>query len=738
MFKKFMAFFLATAILLIAVGMMYLRYMIPSEYPVFIESFSHGVMTVDDNETKGSDNKYVVMCKPGETITININPERTDSNYYNLSKLIVNGENVTDQVSMLQYKTKVQEKLTVLAFFKKGKKPEKTKEDTSVEYNEPSILTKANTEYFGSENAYDFEDPSIIYDSKSEYYYCFGSGNKVMRSKDLLNWENRTTYFPTPENAESDHVMDFGEFVSVSKWAKSHGYDKDLSNSTSSNNREPIGPDIIKIGSYYYLYFSLSKSLNANESAIFCVRTTDLEYSVENKDWQDVGLVISTCGRNSESDKENPKYYYDASNAVHPSIFKDKDGGLFMAYGSYFGREIIQGGIYLLELNSKTGLLSKNEAYNSRGDEISTLHGKNRFHTGLLIAKPGKVPALGRKEGSLVTASDLIYDNSTGYYYMFVTYGDSQNNYNIRVARSQSVNGPYLDYNGQSMSKFGKSKSNNQYTKGLKLIGGYNFEMSSNGGVSYSDVGKASTGSPSIIKTADGKWVMASQSRVYYKVGDEIYTGEKEFDEEDEVKADMKPALEIRQIFFDENDWPIALAEAYTGEQAKSNIKQSQMNGNWDVIIFDNGASSENYKAIERSVSAPVTIMNSVAISETDIAQNTNLSKLKFEKKTKYSYEMLLDGVTYTIYPTIAWDWELDEGTLVFSGVGDDGSTIWGKKNYSSFVGISTDAFDYLLSFASDSVQSEYKEKMSEISSNPSQTAIDKMTKEVADIILAG
>ena len=83
-----MAFFLVSAALLITVGMMYLKYVKPSDYPVFIESFSHGVMTVENNETKGSDNKYVVMCKPGESITININPERTDSNYYNLSKLI--------------------------------------------------------------------------------------------------------------------------------------------------------------------------------------------------------------------------------------------------------------------------------------------------------------------------------------------------------------------------------------------------------------------------------------------------------------------------------------------------------------------------------------------------------------------------------------------------------------------------------------------------------------------------
>lgn len=738
MFKKFMAFAMAVIILFGAVGVMYVKYLKPDDYPVFLESFGHGVLTVDSDEASGKDSKYMIRCKPGETLTVNINPERTEKVYYNLSKLVVNGIDVTDEVNMLQYKVEVNEKLNILATFKKGTKTEETTTASSVSYeNEPDIIMPCDTEYLGSVNAYDFSDPSIIYDDKSGYYYCFGSSNVVARSKDLINWENRTTYFASPKGADSDAVMKFSDFPSVKKWAKTHGYDSDEAFSSANNNREPQSPDIVKIGSVYYLYFSLVKSKNANESAIFCVRTTDLAYSIENHDWQDAGLVISSCGYNSGTNKEDKKKYcYDESFATSASVFFDKDGALFMAYGSYCGKEEINGGIYLLELNPKTGLLKDGSKYNEQGNLISTLHGETRFNTGALIAKPGSVPALGKKQGSLVSECDILYNSNTDYYYLFVTYGDEESNYNIRVARSKNVDGPYTDYDGNSMAEFSSSKRKNQYTKGFMLLSGYNFTMSSGGGVSYTNVGKASTGCPSIVKTSDGKWLMASQSRVYYKVGDDIVTGDA-LAKENELSVDTAPALEIRQIFFNSDGWPLAVAEAYTGESAKKSVKASNMYGHWDVVVLDKSADEEDYTAVSRSVSQPVTIMNGIAISKKNIEDGTKLSKLKFEKNDKYSYNLLLDGVTYTIYPTVAWDWELSEGALVFSGTGSDGSTIFGKKNFSAFMGIYTDAYYYVLSQADEETQQTYNEKMSQISANPSQSKIDSMTKAIIKKILA-
>lgn len=740
MFKKFLAFLAASLLLLAGVAGVYVRYLVPTHYPVFIESFDHGIMTVDSAETKGTDNKFSVNCRAGSTLTITIKPERTEKAYYNLKKLVVNGEDVTKDVSMLQYKIRVTKKLTVLAYFKKGSPSGNAASEQTVSYkNAPSIDTMAKNEYLGSAAGYDFEDPSIIYDEKSGYYYSFGSSNKVVRSKDLVNWEKRTNYFPIPTDADNDGIMTFSAFPSVQKWAQTHGYDSDASHSSGSMNREPMSPEIIKLDSEYYLYFSLCKKQGANEAAIFCVKTDDLAYAIENNDWQDVGLVLSTCSSEAQSTKNDEKTKIDSSCATNPSVFTDEDGKLYMAYGSYFGADKLSGGIYLLELNAKTGLLSKSSSLNGQGDEISTLHGSQKFNTGKLIAKPGSVPALSKEEGSLIGACDVAYNADTKYYYLFLTYGVSDTNYNIRVARSKSVTGPYVDFSGSSMEEYSSSKSENQYSKGLEILGGYNFSMSSNGGVSYVDVGKASTGSPSVIKTENGKWVMALQSRAYYKHNDQILCGSIKLsaDEEKTFDASVEPALEVRQLFFDENDWPLAVSEPYTDETVDTSVKQSDMEGNWDIVVLDKSANKSDYKAIERSVSQPVTILGSVAISKNDIDKKTKLSKLNFKKNDKLTYLLTLDGTDYTVYPTVAWDWELSEGAIVLTGISNDGKVIFGKKNYSSFMGVYTDAFYYVLSLCDEETASKYSKQMDKIKENPSQSAVNGMTKKMIKSILS-
>lgn len=734
--KKFFAFFGATVLLFAMLFGIYFKYIKNDSYMVFIESFEHGVVTVDGGIPKGTDNKYRVECEPGQEITININPVRNDTEYYNLKSLFVNGVNVTKQVNMLQYKTKVNEKLTVLATFKKGKRPSSdtvSKEVSSV--SRPSVDRYANNPYFGSYAAYDITDPSIIYDEKSGYFYCFGSDNVVIRSQDLVNWSARTTYFPSPDNAQSNSVMTFSTFPSVKKWAAAHGYSDDESYSGVDEDRTPLAPDIVKIGGTYYLYFALSKSEGANESAIFCVKTNDLESAVLEKNWDDVGLVISTCGRHAgsvvteEGERETFKAHYDKANAVHPSVIST-DNGVFMAYGGYYGKDSVGGEIYLVELSSKTGLLKKESRYTLEGPVVSTLHGEKRFNAGTLIAHPGKVPSMGKNDGSLISGADIVYNSKTGYYYLFVTYGIESSNYEIRVARSKSVEGPYVDYNGNELNDYGKSNKNNQYTKGNQLLAGYGFTQSSEGCVTYSDIGKASIGSPSVIYTKNGSWFVACQSQAYFSVDGEISTGF-ESAQESGALVEAYPSLDMREMKFTEDGWPIAVSQMYSGEKAVSNLKTSNLYGNWDVIIFDKNADSEDYTAVTRNTSQTVSILKNATVTQTDIRKGKELNTKEVLKKSGDHFIVTVDGVEYAVYPAIVWDWELSEGSVTFSGIGADGSTIWGKKNASGALGIYTGTFHYVLNMCDETTKAKYEKKVAKISSNPSQSEIDSMTNSI-------
>ena len=740
---KFFALFTVALALCIAVFGIYWKYVRVADYPVFLESFGHGILTVDSTETTGEDGKYKVKWAKDEIITININPERTSGSYYNLAKLTVNGVDVTDQVSMLQYRTPVTEKLTILATFKKGKAPASTKEnEVTGTAKEPEISKYYDNSYVGAYAAYDVEDPSVFYDSESGYYYCFASDNTVIRSKDLVNWTGRTTYFRTPENAKTNAIMDFTQFESVKNWAQTHGYDDAYLASDSNSDRTPLAPDVVKVGSYYYLYFSLSKQAGANESAIFFVKTKDLAKAVSEKKWTDGGMVICSCGRHSGTQKisdgngnrieANVDAQYDSANAVHPSVYYDGNS-MYMVYGGYYGSGSINGSIYLLELDSKTGLIKEGSSINASGDMIGTLHGSGARTAGTLIARPGKAPAFSGSASSLISAADLVYNKDTGYYYLFTTYGVDDTNYNIRVARSVNVAGPYTDFGGEEMVR----NSGNQYDRGFMLLGGYNFTASSKGSVAYTDTGRASIGSPTFVKTSKGAWFMASQSQLYYKVDSRIVTGSV-IAEQEEIMVNSEPCLEIRELLWDDTGWPMAMPEVFSGARASTKIKGADIYGNWDVVIFDRDADKKDYRAVARTVSQRLTIYNNAIISAKDIAENKDLNTTGILKKESTYFRMTVDGVEYKIYPRFMWDWELEKGNLVFTGIGADGSSIWGKKSASSTAGMYTDAFYYLYAKCDDETKALVDEKVKKISSNPTQDYIDTLSKAIIKRLVEG
>ncbi len=741
--SKIFAFFTVTVVLFGAVFGLYWRYLRMSQYPVFIESFDHGVLTVDSTQTKGTDNKYRVWWDRDETITININPERTADSYYNLAKLTVNGVDVTKQVSMLQYRTPVTEKLTVLAYFKKGEAPESfaEKEEAASTATAPVISKYYDNKYVGAYAAYDIEDPSVFYDEATKYYYCFGSDNVVVKSKDLVNWSGRTTYFKTPENATTNAIMDFTQFESVRKWASEHGYNTAYNISDSKSDRTPLSPDIVKIGSVYYLYFSLSKQAGANESAIFVVKTTNLEASISQKKWIDGGMVICSCGNHGETQKTTDaegntadvkvNTHYDPANAVHPGILYD-GSNLYMVYGGYYGNTDINGGIYLLELNPQNGLLKEGSSINTAGDKIGTLHGTAARNSGTLLAKPGRPTSLSAASTSLISAADLIHNKATGYYYLFTTYGVDDTNYNIRVSRSASITGPYTDFSGNLMN----DTSGNQYDKGYMLMGGYNFTSSSAGCVSYTDTGRASVGSPKIIKASNGTYLIASQSQLYYKVGSDIVTGSVLADRE-EIVVKTEPCLEIRELIWDSTGWPLAMPEMFSGRLASKNVDATDMLGIWDLLIFDKSCDKKDYRAVARSASQRISIFSNAVITSNDIEKNTELNTTALLKKESDYYKLTIDGVEYKVYPRYMWDWELNEGSLVLTGIGADGSTVWAKKNFSSTTGVYTDAFYYLYNKCDDATKLTVDAKVKKISGNPTQDYVDALSRSIIKHLIA-
>ncbi len=169
-------------------------------------------------------------------------------------------------------------------------------------------------------------------------------------------------------------------------------------------------PDIIQLGDRYLLYYSVS-TWGSRQSGIGLVASRSLDPHSPDYGWEDRGAVFRTTTN-------------DTFNAIDPSVMLDRDGRLWMVFGSYWT------GIKMIELNPKTGLR---------------------------IATNSPVQALAWNE-SIEAASLLRHDDD---YFLFVNWGQccrgTNSTYEIRVGRSRVVTGPYLDKDGLDLVKGGGS-----------------------------------------------------------------------------------------------------------------------------------------------------------------------------------------------------------------------------------------------------------------------------------------
>ena len=180
-------------------------------------------------------------------------------------------------------------------------------------------------------------------------------------------------------------------------------------------------PELIRAGNEYRLYFSASEFGSKQSMIGLAVSDSPLgEFDYR-------GSVVKT-NQNSEADSPN---------AIDANVITAADGKQYLIYGSFFA------GVHVLPL----------------GDD--GFPSESGF--GQCIAGGGHTAV----EGPYVW-----YDQKSGWYYLFFSRGSLTCDYNIRVARSRSVTGPYIDSQGLTMNDLDPVRS-----PGDKIAGGYNFDI---------------------------------------------------------------------------------------------------------------------------------------------------------------------------------------------------------------------------------------------------------------------
>jgi len=167
-----------------------------------------------------------------------------------------------------------------------------------------------------------------------------------------------------------------------------------------------MGPDMIHIGDYYYMYTAGNVG-GQPASRIVMQKTKSLNPESPDYGWEPMGVVNTTDG-------------VEFCNGIDPGCFHDPTTGKFwLTFGSYFGN------IRVVEMDPETGLRIDMDEY---------------FDIAINCE-----------------ASTIIFHE--GYYYLLATHGSccrgTDSGYNIRTGRSRNVTGPYVDHTGVDMMQGG-------------------------------------------------------------------------------------------------------------------------------------------------------------------------------------------------------------------------------------------------------------------------------------------
>ncbi len=353
-------------------------------------------------------------------------------------------------------------------------------------------------------------------------------------------------------------------------------------------NSEAIwAPDIVKVGDEYRLYCSNS-SWGVQQSCIFLAVSDKAEGPFEPR-----GVVLKT------SDKLS-------TNAIDANIITDvENGDMYMVYGSFWG------GIHILKLDKETGLAGEDGV------------GK------CLACRPSWL-------STGIEGPYMIYNPKTEYYYLFVSYGSLKMDYQVRVGRSKSVLGPFVDYAGRELTDMDDPDN----SVGQMVFCGYTW----NDGIAY-----MAPGHNSVLYDFDDQWYLVCHIR------------EKNFTAEPEPST-----MQIRKMLWSEDGWPILCAQPYSGE-IMQDIPREYVEGRYERIDLAKTLPQGIQTAVPMKLEFENDYYECCSIQGTwEYADNQ--VTIKYGPHTDKAYIMAV------------WDHEKNQPTVALCGMTEKGVPFWAKR----------------------------------------------------------
>lgn len=475
-------------------------------------------------------------------------------------------------------------------------------------------------------------DPTIFKDPVSKKYFAYSSHNLVFESEDLINWTKH----------------DYTRQVTVPAKAKEF-IDKNYSlPSDKPVNGTYWAPDLYyKEGDEYPYWFYLSTScgLGGRNSVISLVKAKSP--GLWDGEYVDLGVVVAS--------KENNNYN---TNAIDANIFTDTDGKTYFIWGSFWK------GIHMAELDTDTGLV-KGVDYTSDATILSSCQkfGTRMYSTPAGVAGP---------EGPYT-----VYNEDTGYRYMFTSYGWLGTNYNIRVARTNKTfsevladSAPHRQLLDQKNRPVGTTYAD-QVKEGGTLQDLWGYKMSGSfqlgDGIEY-----LGSGHNSVFKDNDGQWYLVQHCR---KVADAI------------------AYLQVKKILWTEDGWPVISPMVYAGEEEQV-IPEKMLYGTWDLSSVGQTILKDGVTDVSKCKSSDfdLPVHSSQIILQADGTLGNNLGTWEFDGDHTVTinfeadgdtenYEFYQDGDTMKLFVLTGYDKDKRESALVMTGTDQNGIASFAKKS---------------------------------------------------------
>ncbi|MDT8418044.1 MAG: arabinan endo-1,5-alpha-L-arabinosidase [Lutibacter sp.] len=468
-------------------------------------------------------------------------------------------------------------------------------------------------------NLANVHDPTV--EKSGEYYYMYqtdasygnvheGYGHfPYRRSKDLVTWEYMGS-----------------AMTKAPEWVKD-----------SLNNKRarmipalpPIenpsygfwAPHIKKVGNKYRMYYSIvvtnpivgtdTNTSWTERAFIGLAESDDLGTNV----WTDKGMVVCSEPDGVKSyirNGGNDWSAYFKFNAIDPSFIATPEGEEYLIYGSWHS------GIAALKLDPATGKPYKLDNISDYGVRIA---GRGIVNTNRWQALEGP---------------EIIYNEETGFYYLFLAYDELSVAYNTRVARSRDILGPYVGIDGGNVTFGAETWPMLTHPYGFKNHTGW--------------VGFAHC---SVFQNPDSKeWFYASQARLPKDVPG--------------INASNAIMMgHVRSIQWTEDGWPVIAPERYAAVP-KTTITVASFVGTWEQITMN-----YQYQNIQKSVNVTLSSDGKVSGGVTGTWNYDNSKGI-----------LTINGNKCNVAD--AWDWEASprKVTLTYSGFTPSGQPIWAKKLY--------------------------------------------------------